>query len=301
MAVVDCGAPDRGAAGQRVHDARDADPDASPADRRLVTQAEKLSRDGDHRGAAQAYEQAAAQAPGELRDRFLLRAAREYVRADQIDQAGALLKQVSTTLPSADFALRAAVAAEIDLQQQTSRKSIGRARSHSAAVAARRRFRPAGAARAGAVRDESSRRQASRRRWSASARWIARTTVRANRRLIWHGLQQSAAGNADFTAPAGRERDGHRLAGSRPRSADRRAQSVHRERRPRRLARPLSVASGEHAAERRRAARARRRARLSAADRPDPAVVGPAAGRRHRGARRISRGVAAAGAIASGR
>ena len=44
---------------------------------------------------------------GELRDRFLLRAAREYVRADQIDQASALLKQVSTTLPSADFALRA--------------------------------------------------------------------------------------------------------------------------------------------------------------------------------------------------
>ena len=133
-------------------------PGREPADRRLVTQAEKLSRDGDHRGAAQAYEQAAAQAPGELRDRFLLRAAREYVRADQIDQAGALLKQVSTTLPTADFALRAAVAAEINLQTQTSRKSIGGARSHSAAVAARRRFRPAGAARAGAVRDEPSRR-----------------------------------------------------------------------------------------------------------------------------------------------
>ena len=45
-----------------------------PADRRLVTQAEKLSRDGDYRGAAQAFEQAAAQAPGELRDRFLPRA-----------------------------------------------------------------------------------------------------------------------------------------------------------------------------------------------------------------------------------
>ena len=27
--------------------------------------------------------------------------------------------------------------------------------------------------------------------------------MRANRRLIWQGLQQSAAGNADFTAPAG--------------------------------------------------------------------------------------------------
>src|SRR5262245_27252292 len=93
-------------------------PGREPTDRRLVTQAEKLSRDGDHKGAAQAFEQAASQAPGELRDRFVLRAAREYLRADQTDQAGALLKQVSTTLPSADFALRAAVAAEIDLKQQ---------------------------------------------------------------------------------------------------------------------------------------------------------------------------------------
>src|SRR5678815_1549594 len=76
-----------------------------PTDRQLVTQAEKLARDGDHRGAAQSYEQAAAQAPGELRDRMLLRAAREYLRADQIEQASALLKQVSTTLPGADFAL----------------------------------------------------------------------------------------------------------------------------------------------------------------------------------------------------
>ena len=43
-------------------------PGREPTDRRLVTQAEKLSRDGDHSGAAQAYEQAAAEAPGELRD-----------------------------------------------------------------------------------------------------------------------------------------------------------------------------------------------------------------------------------------
>src|SRR5262249_27232054 len=93
-------------------------PGGETTDRRLVTQAEKLARDGDHRGAAQTFEQAAAQAPGELHNRFLLRAAREYLRADQTDQANALLKQVGTTLPSADFALRAAVAAEIDLKQQ---------------------------------------------------------------------------------------------------------------------------------------------------------------------------------------
>src|SRR5678815_1725197 len=67
-------------------------PGREPTDRRLVTQAEKQSRDGDHSGAAQSFEQAAAQAPGELRNRFLLRAAREYLRGDQSDQAAALLK-----------------------------------------------------------------------------------------------------------------------------------------------------------------------------------------------------------------
>ena len=60
-------------------------PGREPTDRRLVTQAEKQARDGDHRGAAQSFEQAAAQAPGELRNRFLLRAAREYLRGDQRD------------------------------------------------------------------------------------------------------------------------------------------------------------------------------------------------------------------------
>ena len=81
-----------------------------------------------------------------------------------------------------------------------------------------------------------------------------------------------------FHPPPGASATVDRLARSRSRSAGRRAQSVHRERRSRRLARPLSVASGELAAERRRAARARRRPRLSDADRADPAAVGSAAG-----------------------
>src|SRR3954463_13459638 len=63
----------------------DETPSAS-ADRQ-VDQAEALSRKGDYRGAGRVYEALAAQSPGELRDRFLLRAAREYVRADQTAQA----------------------------------------------------------------------------------------------------------------------------------------------------------------------------------------------------------------------
>jgi uncharacterized protein len=177
-------------------------PGREPTDRRLVTQAEKLSRDGDHRGAAQSYEQAAAQAPGELRDRMLLRAAREYLRADQIDQASALLKQVSTTLPSADFALRAAVASEINLQQQHPEKALAELdripqplpredASELLALRARALFamnRPAAGITTALERERALNGQ---------------DEVRANQRLIWQGLQQSAAGNADFSAPPG--------------------------------------------------------------------------------------------------
>ena len=177
-------------------------PGREPTDRRLVTQAEKLSRDGDHRGAAQSYEQAAAQAPGELRDRFLLRAAREYVRGNQVDQAGTLLKQVSTTLPGADFALRAAVAAEIDLQQQHPERALAELDripqplpredlSDLLALRARALFatnRPAAGITTALERERGL---------------DGQDEIRDNRRLIWRGLQQSAAGNADFSAPAG--------------------------------------------------------------------------------------------------
>jgi outer membrane PBP1 activator LpoA protein len=177
-------------------------PGREPTDRRLVTQAEKLSRDGDHRGAAQAYEQAAAQAPGELRDRMLLRAAREYLRADQIEQASTLLKQVSTTLPGADFALRAAVAAEINLQQQHPEKALAELdripqpvpredASDLLALRARALFalnRPAAGVTTALERERALNGQ---------------DEVRANQRLIWQGLQQSASGNADFRAPPG--------------------------------------------------------------------------------------------------
>src|SRR5262245_31480387 len=177
-------------------------PGREPTDRKLVTQAEKQSREGDHPGAAQTFEQAAAQAPGELHNRFLLRAAREYLRADQTDQANALLKQVGTTLPSADFALRAAVAAEIDLKQQKPDRALSELDaipqplpredvSDLLALRARALFalnRPAAGVTTALERERSLNGQ---------------DEVRANQRLIWQGLQQSAAGNADFSAPPG--------------------------------------------------------------------------------------------------
>lgn len=176
-------------------------PQGSAQDRQL-SQAEKLARDGDHGGAAQAYELLAAQAPGELHDRYLLRAAREYVRANQNDRAQALLKQLSASLPTADFALRATVAAELALQAQRPDRALAELdripqplpreeSSEILALRSRAQFalnRPAAAVSTALERERTLRNQ---------------DEVKANRRLIWQGLQQSASGNADFTPPTG--------------------------------------------------------------------------------------------------
>jgi uncharacterized protein len=171
-----------------------------PGPDRQLDRAEQLSRNGDHRGAAQAYEALAAQSPGDLRDRLLLRAAREYVRGNQPEQANALLKQVSTTLPNVDFALRAQIAAELALQAQRPDRALVELNqipqplpresvADILALRARALFavnRPAAGVIAALDRERSL---------------SSRDDVRANQRLIWQGLQRSAANNADFTAP----------------------------------------------------------------------------------------------------
>ncbi len=177
------------------------EPPAAVADRQ-VGQAEALSRKGDFRGAAQTYEALAAQSPGDLRDRFLLRAAREYVRADDTARATTLLNQVSTSLPRADFGLRSLVAAELALRAGRGDKAIaeldripqpipGELASDVLDVRARSLFalnRPAAAVGTALERERTLN---------------TPEAIRANRKMIWQGLQKSAAGGADFTAPAG--------------------------------------------------------------------------------------------------
>jgi uncharacterized protein len=173
-----------------------------PGADRQAQQAERLSRQGDARGAAELYEAVAARSAGELRDRFLLRAAREHVRAGDTERASTLLTQISTSLPTADFALRAQVAAELALKanrpeaaltelnripQPIPRESL----SDVLALRARALFalnRPAAAIIAALDRETALRTQ---------------EDLRDNRRLIWEGLQRSAAGNADFSPPPG--------------------------------------------------------------------------------------------------
>ncbi|HEX7115510.1 MAG TPA: penicillin-binding protein activator [Steroidobacter sp.] len=169
---------------------------------RQASQAEKLSLDGQHEEAADAYELLAAQAPGELRNRYLLRAARERIRAEQNDQAQALLKQVTGSLPTADAALRATVSAELLLQAQRADRALAELdrlpqplprelTGDILALRARALFamnRPAAAINTALERERTL---------------MTQDEVRANRRLIWQGLQQSAAGGADFSPPAG--------------------------------------------------------------------------------------------------
>ncbi len=175
---------------------------SGPANERQVSEAEKLSRAGDHGGAAQLYQALAERSPGELRNRFQLRAAREYVRAGRSEPASALLKQVGTSLPSADFTLRAQVAAELALQTRRPQQALAEldripqpiareAADDVLALRARALFatnRPAAGVSTALERERSI---------------LDQQTLRANRRLIWDGLQASAAGNADFTPPPG--------------------------------------------------------------------------------------------------
>ena len=173
-----------------------------PGGDRQLAQAEKLARDGRYQEAAAVYETLAAQSPKELRDRLLLRAAREYLLAGSSDKVTATLAKLSPSLPSQDAATRSQVAAELALISKDPAKALSELeripqpypRENAPdilALRARAQFalnRPA----AGVM--------------TALDRERLLTTpqeIRANQRLIWDGLQRSAAGNADFKAPAG--------------------------------------------------------------------------------------------------
>jgi uncharacterized protein len=173
-----------------------------PATNRQYEQAEKLSREGKPLEAAKQFEQIAQQSSGELRDRILLRAAREYLRADDEDAAAATLKQVSAQLPSRDFASRILVSADLSLRAQRPDRALAELNqipqplpqeylSDILALRSRALFalnRPAAGVMTALDRERTL---------------TSQQDQRGNQRLIWEGLQRSASANADFTAPAG--------------------------------------------------------------------------------------------------
>jgi outer membrane PBP1 activator LpoA protein len=179
-------------------------PEHIPNDHGLA-QAEQLSQEGKAEAAAQAYESLASGATADLRDRLLLRAAREYARANNIDKASALLKQTPASIPTADLPLRAQVAAEIALRTQKPDRALAEldripqpipqeALADVLSIKARALFalnRPAAGVMAALDREQAL---------------SSQDEKRANQHLIWEGLQRCAANNADFTVPAGASR-----------------------------------------------------------------------------------------------
>jgi outer membrane PBP1 activator LpoA protein len=169
---------------------------------RTESQAERLARDGDHRGAAQAYEAQAGRATGELRDRLLLNAAREHLLAGDTSKTNSVLAQVSASLPGQDQVTRVEISAELALRTQRAEQALAELNQiqqqtlppESVAdvlgLRARALFalnRPAAAILAALDRERALTTPAEQR---------------ANYRLIWEGLRGSSSA-ADFTPPPG--------------------------------------------------------------------------------------------------
>jgi outer membrane PBP1 activator LpoA protein len=173
-----------------------------PNTNRQYEQAERLSREGNPREAARQFEQVALQSPGELRDRLLLRAAKEYLRADDADRATAILKQVNPQLPTRDAVDRALVSGDLQLRAGRADRALSElnqipqplpqdALSEILSLRSRALFaanRPAAGVMTALDRERTL---------------SSQQDQRANQRMIWEGLQRAASANADFTAPAG--------------------------------------------------------------------------------------------------
>ncbi|MET0497365.1 MAG: penicillin-binding protein activator [Steroidobacteraceae bacterium] len=177
-------------------------PSTTPRTEGQTSQADRLAREGKHQEAAKIYEALAAQSPGELRDRLLLRAARQYLQGDATERASVLLTQISARLPAQDFVLRQQIAAELALRAQRPDKALTELNlipqplpqeslADILGLRARALFglnRPAAGVIAALDREKALDNPEAQR---------------ANQRLIWEGLQSSASANADFTVPAG--------------------------------------------------------------------------------------------------
>jgi outer membrane PBP1 activator LpoA protein len=179
-----------------------SDTNTTGAPDRLLVQAGKQSKEGNHAGASSTYEQIAQKSPGELKGRFLLRAAHESVAAKDTQRAQNLLNQAGPQSAAEDVSLRAIVVASIALLN---------AQPNVALSELSRIPQPLPRDSAGEVLELKTRAQfALRQPAQAIGTALDRErlssdvqAVRENRRLIWQGLRQDAAAGADFTPPPG--------------------------------------------------------------------------------------------------
>lgn len=166
----------------------------------LLLRAQRESREGQHAAAARTYEDLAQQSRGRLQDGLQLRAAAEWLRADDPARAEAMLTAAGTSPAAEDAALRSQVVAELALRNRRPQDALAELdrittsqSGGSAAKVLELRSRAlfdlnqAPAAVAVAIERESL--------------LAAPEELRANRRLIWEGLQRTAATEAPANAP----------------------------------------------------------------------------------------------------
>ena len=173
-----------------------------PNQERQLAQAEKLSKAGDHVGAGRAYQNLAEQSAGELRDRFNLRAAREFLNGGDLQQAQKLVSSVSENVPSTDFALRATVLADLALHSGRADRAL--AELDRVALPLPRELAPdllqlrtqALFALGRPVLAINT--ALEREKFLATPQEMAQ-----NHRMIWQGVQQSAAARVDLRPPPG--------------------------------------------------------------------------------------------------
>jgi len=170
-----------------------------------LAQAERLSREQQFAASAQLYEEMAQHSTPDLHARLLLRAAREWLRANELTRGENLLQQVGTTVPAADTTLRSLVAARVALLTQHPGQALNEldripqpwARDDAAAILelrAQAQFasgKPAGAVIAALDREKLLTDPAD---------------ILRNRRMIWDGIQRSVAAGANTQVPPGSSR-----------------------------------------------------------------------------------------------
>jgi uncharacterized protein len=178
---------------------------ASLGNSRQLTQIEKLVRDQQYAAAAQEYEELAQRSTPDIRDRLLLRAAREWLHANELTRGETLYRQVANTLPASDAALRAIVAARIAMATQRPGQALDELDRivqpwprddipEILELRAQAQFalgKPVGAVMTALDRE---------RLLSDSA------AILRNRRMIWDGVQRSVASGANLQVPAGSSR-----------------------------------------------------------------------------------------------
>jgi len=172
---------------------------------RQLAQAERYARDQQYAAAAQEYENVAQQEAVNVRGRLFVRAAREWLRANDLSRAEDALREAGTQLPTVDAALYALVSGRIAMQRGQPSQALEYLdripqpwpRDETPAILELRAQalfadgKPAAAVAAAVERE---------RMLNNSAE------IMRNRRMIWDGVQQSVARGASMLAPPGASR-----------------------------------------------------------------------------------------------